>query len=98
MGTSATLREIFQMSPISSKSLNGANSGSRGPREEVKKGKSSEFNPQNDGQVKSRQALKIFEYEGSNLYSKYCQHCVTKIGARPDKTSNKLLLGPKIFA
>ena len=56
------------MLPISSKSLNGANSGSRGPREEVKKGKSSEFNPENDGQVKSSPALKVFSYEGSNLY------------------------------
>ena len=37
MGASATLREIFQMSPILSKSLNEANLGSRGPREEVKK-------------------------------------------------------------
>ena len=39
VGASATLREIFQMSPISSKSLNEANSGSREPREEVKKRK-----------------------------------------------------------
>ena len=60
------------MPPISSKSLNGANSGSRGPGEEVKKEKSSEFNPRNDGQVRS--------------------------GARLDKTSNKLLVGPTISA
>ena len=39
VGASATLREIFQMSPISSKSSNGANSGFRGPREELKKKK-----------------------------------------------------------
>ena len=44
-GADATLREISQMSPISCQSLNGPYSGSRGPREEVKKGKSSEFNP-----------------------------------------------------
>ena len=56
------------MLPISPKSLNGANSGSKGPREEVKKGKSSEFNPHNDGQIKTSQALKVFSYEGSNLY------------------------------
>ena len=37
MGASATLREIFQMSPIFSRSLNEANSGSRGPTEEAKK-------------------------------------------------------------
>ena len=46
-GADATLREISQMSPFSCQSLNGANSGSRGPREEVKKRKSSEFNPRN---------------------------------------------------
>ena len=45
-GADATLSEISQMSPISCQSLNGPNSGSRGPREEVKKGKSSEFNPE----------------------------------------------------
>ena len=44
--------------------------GSRGPREEVKKGKSSKFNPQNDEQVKSSPALKVWSHEGSNLYPK----------------------------
>ena len=68
MGPSTTLTEIFQMSPISSKSLYGANSGSGSAIKEVKKGKSSEFNPKNDGQVKSSPALKVFSYEGSNLY------------------------------
>ena len=48
------------MLPISCQSLNEANSGSRGPREELKKRKSSEFNHRNDEQVQS-------SFEGSNL-------------------------------
>ena len=51
------------MLPISSKSLNGASSGSRRPKEEVKKGKSSEFNPQNYEQVKSSPSLKVWSHE-----------------------------------
>ena len=38
-------------------SLNGANYGSGGPIEEVKKRKLSKFNPPNDGQVKSSPAV-----------------------------------------
>ena len=49
---------------------NGAKSGSGGPREEVKKGKSSEFNPQNDGQVKLSPAPKVWSHKGSNLHPK----------------------------
>ena len=59
-----------QMSLISYQSLNGANSGSRGPREEVKKGKSSKFNSQNYEQVKSSLALKEWLQESSNLHPK----------------------------
>ena len=58
------------MSPIYCQSLNGPNSGSRGPREEVKKRKSSKFNSQNYEQVKSRPALKVWSQEGSNLHPK----------------------------
>ena len=56
------------MSPISFQSLNAANLGSRGHREEVKKGKSSKFNPPNDEQVKSSPALKVWSHEGSNIH------------------------------
>ena len=35
-----------------------------------KKGKSSKFNPRNDGQVNSSPSLKAWLYEGSNLYPK----------------------------
>ena len=38
-GADATLREMSQMSQISCQSLNRANSGSRGPREDPKKRK-----------------------------------------------------------
>ena len=38
-GANATLREMSQMSQISCQSLNRANSGSRGPRENPKKRK-----------------------------------------------------------
>ena len=60
----------FSKSPISDQSLNGTYSGSRGPREEVKKGKSSKFNPSNNEQVKSSPALKVWSHEGSNRYPK----------------------------
>ena len=36
----------------------------------LKKGKSSEFNPRNDGQVKSSPAGKVWSHESSNLYPK----------------------------
>ena len=88
MGTSATLREIFQMMPISSKSLNVANSGSRGPKEEVKKGKSSEFNPQNDGQFKTSQAFKVFLYEGFIFTQFFFSKFITIIGGCGAKFRN----------
>ena len=47
------------MSPISCQSLNRANSGSRGPREDPKKGKSSEFDAEDDDQIKSGPAVKV---------------------------------------
>ena len=59
---------IKTLMPISYQSLNGANSGSRGPREEVKKGKSSKVNPPNYEQAKSSPAHKVWSHEGSNLY------------------------------
>ena len=58
------------MSPISCKSLNGAKSGSSWPGEEVKKGKSSEFNPPNDRQVKFSPAPNVWSQKGSNLHPK----------------------------
>ena len=45
---------------ISSQSLNGHNSASRRDREGLKKGKSSEFNPQDYEQVKSSPALMVW--------------------------------------
>ena len=88
VGASATLREIFQMSPISCKSLNGANSGSRGPREETKKGKSSEFDARNYEQVKFSLAPKVWSQEGSNLHPKKCQNFITQIGGCGAKISH----------
>ena len=70
------------MSPFSFKSLNRSNSGSRGPREEVKKGKSSEFNPQNGEQVKLSRASNVWSHKGSNLDPKNHQNFITKIGAK----------------
>ena len=93
MAASATFREIFQVLPISCKSLDGANSGSRGPREETKKGKSSEFNARNHGQVKFSLAPKVWSHEGSNLHQKNCQNFITLIGARTEKTRNGQDLG-----
>ena len=61
------------MSLIYYQFLNGANSGSRRPREEVKKGKLSKFNPQHDEQVKPSPALKVWSHEGSNLYPKFAK-------------------------
>ena len=61
------------MLPISSQSLNGANSASRRAREGLKKGKSSEFNPQEYEQVNSSPSLKVWSHEGSNLYPKMAQ-------------------------
>ena len=58
------------MSTNFDQSLNGPNSASRRAREDPKKGKSSEFNPRNDGQVNSSPSLKAWSYEGSNLYPK----------------------------
>ena len=72
-GCTAPTREISQMSPISSQSLNGANSASRGAREGLKKGNSSEFNPQDYEQVKSSPSLKVWSHEVSNLYPKMAQ-------------------------
>ena len=58
---------------ISCNFSNGANSGSSGPREEVKKGKSSEFNPQNDGQVKFSLAPKVWSHKSFNPHPKNCK-------------------------
>ena len=52
------------MLPISSQSLNGANSASRRAREVPKNGKSSEFNPRNYEQVKSSPSLTVWSHEG----------------------------------
>ena len=60
----------FSMSPNSYQSLNGATSCSRGSREEVKKGKSSKFNPKNYEHVKKSPPLKAWSHEGSNSYPK----------------------------
>ena len=48
---------------ISFQSLNGHNSASRRAREVPKKGKSSEFNPQNYEHVKSSPSLKVWSHE-----------------------------------
>ena len=48
---------------ISFQSLNGHNSASRGARGFQKKGKSSEFNPQNYEHVKSSPSLKVWSHE-----------------------------------
>ena len=48
---------------ISSQSSNGPNSASRGAREVPKKGKSSEFNPENYGHVKSSPSPKVWSHE-----------------------------------
>ena len=66
-------RQKSQMLPISSQSLNGANSASRRAREVPKKGKSSEFNQKNYEQVKSSPSLTVWSHEGSNLYPKIAQ-------------------------
>ena len=76
------------MLPISCKSLSRANLGSRGPREEVKKGKYSEFNPGNDEQVKSSLAPKVWSHEGSNLHPKNGQNFITEIGSCGAKFCN----------
>ena len=85
------------MSPISSQSLNGANSASRGAREGLKKGNSSEFNPQDYEQVKSSPSLEVWSHEGSNLYPKMAQSA--KIGVlratpknflRPNKSVSRV--------
>ena len=55
--------ENSQMLPISSQSLNGANSASRRAREVPKKGKSLEFNPKNYEQVKSSPSVKVWSHE-----------------------------------
>ena len=53
------------MSPISCKT---------GQTWVVKKGKSSEFNLQNDEHVKSSSAPKVWSHKGSNLHPKNCQN------------------------
>ena len=58
----------YMLLPISSKSSNGANSASGRAGEEVKKGKSSEFHPRNNEQVKSSPTLKVWSHGGSYLY------------------------------
>ena len=50
--------------------LNWDNSASRRAREGSKKGKSSEFNPRNNEQVKSSPTIKVWSHGGSNLYPK----------------------------
>ena len=73
------------MLPISSKSLNGANSASRRATEVPKKGKSSEFNQKNYEQVKSRPSLTVWSHEGSNLYPKIAQQGKNRGAARDSK-------------
>ena len=58
------------MSPISSQSLNRANSASRKTTKGFKKGKSSEFNPKDYEQVKSSPSLKVWSHEGSTFLKK----------------------------
>ena len=60
--------------PISSQSLNGANSASRRASEVPKKGKSSEFNPKDYEQVKSSPSRKVLSHDGSNLYPKMAKN------------------------
>ena len=52
-----------QMLPISSQSLNGANSAARRAAEWFKKGQLSEFNPRDYEQVKSSPPLKVWSDE-----------------------------------
>ena len=66
-----TTQQISQMSPISYKSLNGATSASRSSIEEVKKGKSSKFNPRDDEQVKSSPSLKVWSDDGVKITAKF---------------------------
>ena len=47
------------------------NSASRRAREGLKKGKSSEFNPQNNEQVKSSPALKVWSHESVKVTVKF---------------------------
>jgi len=54
--------ENSQMLPISSQSLNGANSASRRAREVPKK--------KENHQIKSSPSLTVWSHEGSNLYPK----------------------------
>ena len=51
-----------------------------------KKGKSSEFDARNHGQVKFSLAPKVWSHEGSNLHQKYCQNFIMLLGVRPAKT------------
>ena len=53
-----------------SQTSNSSNSASRRAREVPKKGKSSEFNPPNDGQVKFSPAPNVWSQKGSNLHPK----------------------------
>ena len=69
----ATGASVAEMPTNIDQSLNGPNSASRGAREDPKKGKSSEFNPRDDEQVKSSPSLKAWPHEGSNLYPKIAQ-------------------------
>ena len=68
----------------------------------LKKGKSSEFNPRNDGLVKSSPAGKVCPHESSNLYpkigKKIGQIYVTKIVSCPDKFSKPNVLEINFFA
>ena len=61
---------ISQMLPISCNFSKGANLGSCGPREKVKKGKSSEFNPQNHGHAKFSPAPKVWSHKSPNPHLK----------------------------
>jgi len=70
MGSNSTLRVISEMMQISCDFSKGANSGCSWPGEEVKKGKSSEFNPRNDRQVKFSPAPNVWSQKGSNLHPK----------------------------
>ena len=65
---------------------------SRKAREGSKKGKSSEFNPRNDAQVKSSPALKVW------VLTQKLEKYMTTIGGSGAKFRNKLDLGAVVLA
>ena len=70
MGANSTLRAISEMMQISCDFSKGANSGSCGPGEEVKKENHQNLTPQNDTQVKFSPAPNVWSQKGSNLHPK----------------------------